>query len=235
MLLFTRPFALALFSGALFLGSACSKEKTAPQTGTVTGDFMRSDALTTVTITPAAGSATSATPTIDSFSGVATYNFPDLAPGSYTVTYNPQQYFVTPAAQTVTIKAGETTTIPLLLIPFKATEGSISFAVNGKPTSAVYVDGSFTGNLFTLIGKGYEGQILLLAQPTSVPDTYTLTGNFGTSPRSYTHNVTSGTLTITNRNQTSRRVSGTFSVTGTAKDGSGTGTVTNGVFTNLVY
>ncbi|MCI1187428.1 hypothetical protein MON38_08345 [Hymenobacter sp. DH14] len=229
-----RTFTLRLLAGAFFF-SACSKPDATPQTGIITGEIIRPDAIAAITVSPTSGAPIRITPVITPGSDVATFSFPNLAPGSYQLSYTPEKDFVAPPAQTATVKVGETTTLPLMLVPFTANNGSISFAVNGKSTAAVYVNGSFTGSIFTLIGQGYGGKILLLGQQTSVPGTYTLTGNFGTSPRSYTHNVTSGTLTITNKDQTNRRVSGTFSAAGTAADGSGTGTVTNGVFTDLLY
>jgi hypothetical protein len=196
---------------------------------------MRSDAITAVTVTPASGSTTTVSPSIDSYTGIATYTSPNLAEGSYKLSYSSLQHFVNPPAQTVTVKSGETTAVPLLLVPFATNDGSVSFAVNGKSTSAVYVNGSYTGSIFTLIATGYEGTVLLMAQPTSTPNSYTLTGSFGASPRSRTHTVTTGTLVITSKDEVNRRVSGTFSVTGTANNGSGTSTVTNGVFTDLMY
>ncbi len=81
-------------------------------------------------------------------------------------------------------------------------------------------------------GSGISGSASLSAANVTGPGTFPVsTGTFTSGSNAYSAN--SGSIVVTSLNTSTRRASGTFTASGPAILGSGTGTLTNGVFTNL--
>ena len=73
------------------------------------------NALSSVTATPAAP-PTTATPVVGTVDPAGAYSFTNLPAGSYTIAYTAASGYVNPAAQTATVTANSTLTLPAITI-----------------------------------------------------------------------------------------------------------------------
>lgn len=109
--------------------------------GTIAGTITPADAVTTVTVSSAAGPVATATP-----SSTGTFSFAGLAPGSYTVRYTPAASYLEPGAQTATVTAGITTTLPGVTLV--AVNVNLTATLNGAqevPVNGSAATGTFAG------------------------------------------------------------------------------------------
>ena len=216
-----------------------------PTTATLSGQITPVGSITTVTATNASGTAATATPT-----GTGSYAFPNLAFGTYTLSFSPASGYRTPTPISVTVVAGGTTAPTVTATPAPTGPTSASYTLNGTVITPVYISPqTLSGNRFiTFENNASQRLTLFLAGLT--PTVGTLALNTSTNYAQYngadfvtyssnTGSSAQGSLVITAVNTATRVFSGTFSfVGGVVNPNTGsptTRTVTNGTFSNVSY
>jgi hypothetical protein len=245
-------FFLAFVAATSLLLAACKKDP-APTTGTVIGQISPANSITAVTATSSTTPPTTATATPN---GSGAYSFPNLAPGTYTLSFAPASGYATPASQSVAVTAGGTATAARVT----ATTGSsaatsLSYTVNGAPVSADLVEGINQLGFLYITGGNPQGTRSIFLKTNPAPTgarTYTFGGPGSTSEIILAEGLGanrhywdtgfpggSGTITITSVvvSPTRRQASGTFSCVATANNTltTGTRTVTAGSFHNVDF
>jgi len=250
---------LAFVAATTLVLSSCGEDKKtapaptlAPTTGTVTGQLTSANSVTTVTATSNATPATtaSATPTAS-----GAYTFPNLVPGTYTLSFTPATGFTTPATQPVAVTAGSTTTATPVTVPMGGTGSGASFTytLDGTAITANLVSANVVSTSLFIQSSGNQGSRIVTLSLEPVPTgarSYTVGGAGSTSEIGVTEvggsslaewstSATggSGTITITSVSTNPRRVSGTFSAVALPRGASATGTrtLTAGTFTNVAF
>jgi hypothetical protein len=180
-------FALRLLTivSWVWLLAGCTSKTTDPTppatTGLISGTVSPVDALMSVTATSAGGLTFVARPVATT--GV--FTLPDLAPGTYTLSFEPAAGYATPAARTASVTASQTTSAGTILVSTDGSirSGSMSWSVNGVTYSTTNV----TGGIRQLGGAGPS--LVYEASASAGSDTALLSvvlGNFGGfSPGTY--------------------------------------------------
>jgi hypothetical protein len=217
----------------------------------VTGQISPANAVTVVTATSSGPPATTATATPNA-SGA--YTFPALAASTYTLSFAPAAGFATPAAQTVTVTAGETVTAaPVTATPSVPGGSGSGFAyiVNGATFTATLASANVLAGSLLLQGSSSSRTVSIsLDQVPTGPRTYSFGGVGSTSEITVleatgstfaewntTLSAGSGYVTITAVSANPRRVWGTFTAVAQSR-GTGTAstrTLTAGTFSNLSF
>lgn len=186
----------------------------------------------------------------------------NLAAGDYSVTFTPITGYTAPAAQNATVTAGNTTDLGTITLtsPTSQLLGTMSATVNGAPWLSMIQAAQVSGDTLTITGtsadltggtSGSGDVIVLMLQHVTGPGTFSnqtgamgiyttvsLTGGGSTPPTWITAILGSCTVTITKFDKTAKKITGTFSFKANPMPGtssSGTKTITNGAFTNLMY
>ena len=240
----------SLLLGSTLLFSACKKDKdddtdNPTPTGSISGKFTPTSAITRVTATNSASVGTSATPGAD-----GTFGINNLNAGNYTVSFTAATGFTAPATRTVAVTAGAINDLGTITVSpggSGGTGGTMSYKVDGTAVTATLVQGVYTSGALAIAGTtgvGTAGQSVNLAI-NSITGAGTfpislLSSNVGT----YTANANtwstiltgSGTIVVSSFNTTTRKASGTFNFVANGFGGAtGTKTITNGVFTDASF
>ena len=187
----SRFLFLALALPLSFL--SCSKKEDAapaPTTGTVEGTVSPAGALTTVTATNAGGLTFLAAPNATT----GAFSLPNLAPGTYQLSFAPAATFAAPAARSVTVVAGQTASAGTVVVsPAPPTTGTLTGTISpaGAVTLVRVTNGS-TGAVLTVVPSAGTGAFSVA---NLLPGTYTLdftpAGGYD-APASRTIAVTAG-------------------------------------------
>jgi hypothetical protein len=213
-----RASALLAFTGCtiLFTAASCSKSEDAkPATTGISGSFTPTNGITTVTATPAAGTASTATPS----SGA--YSFNALSAGTYTVSYTPASGFEAPAPKSITVAANQTTAIPAFTVLASSFNGTLNYTVNG--TAGTVMSASYTlnsSNELSIYAGGISSQISVSASSVTAPGTYPISSGTIISGSSFS-TITAGSVVITAFSAVTRRATGTFTATAGSSTASG--------------
>lgn len=127
---YLRCLAFCLLVGSFLVVDSCDSKKNDPQvqpgptTAALDGQISPAGAITTVTATDASGKTTTATP-----SSTGTYSIPNLALGTYTLTFTPAIGYTAPASSSATLVAGGTT-VPTVTVAPMVTTATLSGQVN---------------------------------------------------------------------------------------------------------
>lgn len=108
-------YLLTATIGLAALGCKKDKQEPAP-VGGITGLFTPANVLVGVTATLVSTTTTASTPVAGTVNPTGSYSFANLPVGSYTVTYTAATGYVSPAAQTATVTANTTVTLPAITI-----------------------------------------------------------------------------------------------------------------------
>ncbi|MBD2717267.1 hypothetical protein KBK19_19665 [Microvirga sp. STR05] len=250
---FAHYLLLAFIIATNLVMSSCGSDDPAPAptTGTINGQITPANAVTTVTATSSATPVTTATAT-PTASGA--YSFPNLVPGTYTLSYAPATGFAAPATQSVTVTAGGTATATPVTATMGSTGGgSLAYTVNGTPTTANLVTGNALFGSLIIQGSSNQGSRIVSLSLDGLPTsarTYTFGGAGSTSEITVTEVAGSslaewstsaaggtGTVTITSVSASPRRASGTFTAVAPPRGtgATGTRTLTAGSFSNVAF
>jgi len=221
----------------LSASSACTKSDSAPTpaapagptTGSLGGSYVPDFALRTVTATLPGAAPVTVTP-----SPSGSYWLRDLPAGTYTLSYDPAPGYRVPAARTVVLAPGGSTTVPLLTL---APEGSFTFGYLGSTFTADYISASLAGGVLRLsAGSGPSAGVSLRGLGVTGTGTFNLEqGLFVHGNNRYQQNsYYAPGLRITSLNLTTRLVSGTFFFEADPYAGSGYTTGISGTFTDVV-
>ena len=124
-------------------GSTVPTTTVSAATATLSGQITPAGSITTVTATPASGTAITATPTAS-----GAYSFPGISLGTYTLTYAPASGYTAPAAATVTLVAGGTTAPTVTVAPVPTT-ATLSGQVNPAGSVATVTATNAAGTAVT--------------------------------------------------------------------------------------
>ncbi|UOQ71116.1 carboxypeptidase-like regulatory domain-containing protein [Hymenobacter cellulosilyticus] len=246
------PRLLLLTVLATSLGG-CSEKEDDPAavatTGIVEGTISPSGSIINVTATNAGGLTFLAAPNATT----GAFSLPNLAPGTYTLSFTPANGYVTPTSRTITVVAGQTASAGTVVVASNGLVkgGTMSWNTDGVTYSSTQLVGEVNaaqGLLYitseTLTGDVRDLLNLSLAQSFAGTGTYTLGSTYqnaslqrinkGLITAQYrTTDPAAGTITISSYNAVAGTMSGTFGFSGTDFTGSSprTATVTNGTFT----
>ncbi|GAA4358022.1 hypothetical protein GCM10023185_23190 [Hymenobacter saemangeumensis] len=186
------------------------------------------------------------------------FRFPNVAPGTYNVSFDANSGFQQPAPRTITVSGGTSSLGVIAVTPTGPTSRPLSGTVRWTTNGTGYSSTSLTGNMFLNNGapssfslsatslNGTVADLLGLSSGCTAPGVYylsTTTSNTGTYLRTYggvpgpsyetrNRNGTNGTVTITAIDATARTLSGTFGFVAYEPPlATGSVTVSNGSFT----
>ncbi|AII53858.1 carboxypeptidase-like regulatory domain-containing protein [Hymenobacter sp. APR13] len=144
--------ALFLLGCVLFLvTSSCSKKDDpvpAPTQGQVQGTVLPIGAARTVTLTAADGRTSTTAP-----DAAGAFAFPDLVPGTYSLSAEPTSSYNPLDPVSLVVKAGETTPGALRFVRSFRIQGTMSWQQGGTPYTATVFSGQIQDNLFSLEGR----------------------------------------------------------------------------------
>ena len=241
-------FSLLAFCSLIFTscGDDNDEEVVAPQTGSIKAMVSPAGSATNMRITQG-----SITLEITPNNGV--FQADNLQAGEYSVSFTPATGFQAPAARNTTVTGGNTTDLGTvnLVQPGNMFLGSFTANVNGNPWNSIIHGATIDSTGLTITGTvpnltGATEIIVLNIANISGTGTFNAplaVGVFtstmlGGGANSWASAGPFGqcTITITKFDMTAKKVSGTFSFTGSPIPGStasGTKTITTGTFTNL--
>lgn len=247
---------LALAGGPLLTISSCSSEKKEdpqPTTGGLAGTVSPAGAISRVTATDAGGLTFLATP--DASTGA--FTIADLKPGSYTLSFTPATGYSKPLDRIITIVAGQQAAAGTVAVESDGSirTGTVGWSADGVPYSTTTVQGGYTpsqfagANTLTLLATTSSGttqsnvDIRIDYLTSLAPATYQLRRTRspgGVSEAFYSSTaagasglyvVSTGSLTITAYDTSTRVLTGTFAFDADGYNGTtGTVRVSNGSF-----
>lgn len=166
---------------------ACAKKESdqpapapAPTTGSITGSVSPADALKSVTASMAGGLTFVGIPT-----ATGTFAFDKLAPGSYTLSFEPNLGYLVPASRTIVVVAGSAAAAGVVTV---ASDGSIRSGTAGWTASGqTYTTTQVTGGVQVTGLAGNALSLVAIARSsTGVTDAVNLfVGGFTLAPGTY--------------------------------------------------
>ncbi|MCB2378554.1 hypothetical protein LGH70_13220 [Hymenobacter sp. BT635] len=235
-----------LLTGTTLTTSCSDDDVQAPapvEKATLRGVVSPAGSVSMVTATAADGAQRTAMPTAGS------YSLPNLAPGSYTLTFTPAADYLTPAPVAVTVASADVQAplVTAALVPsvfaytldgvaltppqgsamVLSTRTEISFRNGDAQNVTIYLSGPLEVGKRTLTSATYRATFL-------GADGVTYTSQQGLSPAV----TTSGVLEIKDVNLQTRRASGTYSFVAVrigGLNGPVSRTVSNGSFSGLPF
>ncbi|RYU83223.1 DUF6252 family protein [Hymenobacter persicinus] len=218
-LLRTWTLLLVLGASLLTVTSSCSKKENpapAPTTGAVEGLISPVGSITTVTATSSGGLTFPVVP--NGASGA--FALPELAAGTYVLSFTPASGYVAPSPRTVDVVAGKTTAAGTVSVSGNGTpRGTVSWMKDGTAYSSTVLSGLINNQSFSLEAAAANPTFtdnVRLDVPLGItgPGTYSLAGS--SDPRSNTADYwrTSGTVTTSYTTQL-RLTSPTTGINGT--------------------
>ena len=232
----------------IFIVSCKKNETNLSPAGSISGKIIPAGSCTSMQAIPIGGSAFSAIPDIN-----GNFNIINVPAGEYRIVGNPAPGYLAPPEVTVTVVAGQDRSAGTIIISPDSSNGLVTFTLDGI---------HYVHNDPWMIEVSYDSQYLQIGTHSAPSPNFVAlsiyvhfvsgAGSYNIqAPNSihlnrvgtgnYAFNTTgagaSGTVNVTSLNTTTRRISGTFSFTLVPANTStfGTKTVSDGVFTNLLY
>lgn len=238
----------------LIFSFSCKKKKTdppTPTTGTIVGKVTPTNGAVNVVATP----TSSGTTLVMSVSGTGDFKAENVTPGDYTITANPSTGYGQPAAIQKNVTAGNTADVGTIQMTTASTSGNVTFTLDGTNYNIVppfafagYNSPNFIVGSQTAAGNVDHISVSVTLNNVNGPGTFVLGSTLNSTVRilQYVGSTIyawstvrggSGTVNITTLNTVTRTCSGTFTVNAVAENNftTGTKTIANGTFTNLIY